>query len=81
MPGGFLLKQECHPGKPHYKGDFAIFTDDPLQLSISELVQGRLVRFPYCILERPYRIYIPGRYHYSEFTRRIPVCSFEAETR
>ena len=29
MPGGFLLKQECHPDKPHYKGDFAIFTDDP----------------------------------------------------
>jgi hypothetical protein len=29
MPGGFLLKQECHPDKPHYKGDFAIFTDAP----------------------------------------------------
>jgi uncharacterized protein (DUF608 family) len=24
---GFLLEQSCPPGKPHYKGDFAIFTD------------------------------------------------------
>jgi uncharacterized protein (DUF608 family) len=24
---GFLLEQPCQPGKPHYKGDFAIFTD------------------------------------------------------
>jgi uncharacterized protein (DUF608 family) len=24
---GFLLGQTCQPGKPHYKGDFAIFTD------------------------------------------------------
>ncbi len=26
---GFLLKQDCKPDKPFYKGDFAIFTDDP----------------------------------------------------
>ena len=24
---GFLLGQECQPDRPHYKGDFAIFTD------------------------------------------------------
>ena len=24
---GFLLEQSCQPDKPHYKGDFAIFTD------------------------------------------------------
>jgi uncharacterized protein (DUF608 family) len=29
IPNGFLLRQESHPDKPHYKGDFAIFTDDP----------------------------------------------------
>lgn len=26
---GFLLRQSCLPDKPHYKGDFAIFTDNP----------------------------------------------------
>lgn len=26
---GFVLKQSCFPDKPHYKGDFAIFSDDP----------------------------------------------------
>ena len=26
---GFLLKQECKSDKPFYKGDFAIFTNDP----------------------------------------------------
>lgn len=29
IPNGFLLRQECHSDKPHFKGDFAIFTDDP----------------------------------------------------
>ncbi|MBW6534917.1 MAG: hypothetical protein K0B11_07910 [Mariniphaga sp.] len=29
IPNGFLLSQECHPDKPHFKGDFAIFTDEP----------------------------------------------------
>ncbi len=24
---GFLLEQSCQPDKPHYKGDFAVFTD------------------------------------------------------
>jgi uncharacterized protein (DUF608 family) len=26
-PNGFLLSQSCHPDKPWYKGDFAVFTD------------------------------------------------------
>ncbi len=26
---GVLFRQECYPDKPHYKGDFALFTDDP----------------------------------------------------
>ncbi len=25
---GFLLKQDCLPEKPHYKGDFAVYTDE-----------------------------------------------------
>ena len=29
MPGGFILTQNPEPGKPHYQGDFAIFTDAP----------------------------------------------------
>lgn len=29
MPGGFVLSQDCLPDKPHYKGDFAVFTDSP----------------------------------------------------
>ena len=28
IKNGFLLQQSCFPDKPHYKGDFAIFTDD-----------------------------------------------------
>jgi uncharacterized protein (DUF608 family) len=28
IKNGFLLQQNCTPDKPHYKGDFAIFTDD-----------------------------------------------------
>lgn len=27
MEGGFILSQACLPDKPHYKGEFAIFTD------------------------------------------------------
>ena len=27
IAGGFLLRQRCFPDKPHYKGDFAIFTN------------------------------------------------------
>ena len=27
IPGGFILSQAPLPGKPHYKGDFAVFTD------------------------------------------------------
>lgn len=27
IKNGFLLQQSCFPDKPHYKGDFAIFTD------------------------------------------------------
>ena len=26
---GFILDQSCFPDHPEYKGDFAIFTDDP----------------------------------------------------
>lgn len=29
MNNGFVLQQSCFPDKPHYKGDFAVFTDDP----------------------------------------------------
>ncbi len=29
VKNGFVLQQECHPDKPHYKGDFAIVADDP----------------------------------------------------
>ena len=29
MENGFILSQSCLPDKPHYKGEFAIFTDDP----------------------------------------------------
>lgn len=29
MDNGFVLKQPCFPDKPHYKGEFAIFTDEP----------------------------------------------------
>ncbi len=29
MPDGFILSQSALPGRPHYKGDFAVFTDDP----------------------------------------------------
>jgi uncharacterized protein (DUF608 family) len=29
IENGFLLRQNCTPEKPHYKGDFAIFCDDP----------------------------------------------------
>ena len=29
MENGFILEQSCFPDKPHYKGEFAIFTDDP----------------------------------------------------
>ncbi len=28
IKNGFLLQQQCFPDKPHYKGDFAIFSDD-----------------------------------------------------
>lgn len=28
MKNGFLLSQKCHSQKPHYKGDFGIFTTD-----------------------------------------------------
>ena len=28
MKNGFLLSQKCHSQKPHYKGDFGIFTND-----------------------------------------------------
>ena len=30
MDKGFILEQPCSPDKPHYKGEFAIFTDEPL---------------------------------------------------
>lgn len=30
---GFLLEQSCQPEKPHYKGDFAIFTDHKSTIS------------------------------------------------
>jgi hypothetical protein len=29
MENGFILGQSCFPDKPHYKGEFAVFTDDP----------------------------------------------------
>jgi len=29
MKNGFILEQSCFPDKPHYKGEFAFFTDDP----------------------------------------------------
>jgi len=29
MDHGFVLKQKCSPDKPHFEGDFAIFTDEP----------------------------------------------------
>ncbi len=29
ISNGFVLAQPCFPDKPEYKGDFAIFTDDP----------------------------------------------------
>jgi len=29
MDNGFILEQPCFPDKPHYKGEFAIFTDAP----------------------------------------------------
>jgi hypothetical protein len=29
MKKGFILEQQCFPDKPHYKGEFAIFTDEP----------------------------------------------------
>ncbi len=29
MENGFILEQSCFPDKPHYKGEFAIFTDEP----------------------------------------------------
>jgi uncharacterized protein (DUF608 family) len=29
MENGFILEQACFPDKPHYKGEFAIFTDEP----------------------------------------------------
>jgi len=28
MENGFILEQSCFPDKPHYKGEFALFTDD-----------------------------------------------------
>lgn len=28
MDQGFVLKQPCFPDKPHYKGEFAVFTDE-----------------------------------------------------
>ena len=29
IQNGFVLDQSCSPNKPEYKGDFAVFTDDP----------------------------------------------------
>ncbi len=29
MDKGFILEQQCFPDKPHYKGEFAVFTDEP----------------------------------------------------
>jgi uncharacterized protein (DUF608 family) len=29
MDNGFVLEQPCFPDKPHYKGEFAVFTDAP----------------------------------------------------
>jgi hypothetical protein len=29
LDNGFILEQQCFPDKPHYKGEFAIFTDEP----------------------------------------------------
>jgi uncharacterized protein (DUF608 family) len=29
MDNGFILEQSCFPDKPHFKGEFAVFTDDP----------------------------------------------------
>jgi uncharacterized protein (DUF608 family) len=29
MEKGFILEQSCFPDKPHYKGEFAVFTDEP----------------------------------------------------
>jgi uncharacterized protein (DUF608 family) len=29
MQNGVLFRQECHSDKPYYKGDFALFSDDP----------------------------------------------------
>ena len=29
MDNGFILEQPCFPDKPHYKGEFAVFTDEP----------------------------------------------------
>jgi hypothetical protein len=29
LDNGFILEQSCFPEKPHYKGEFAIYTDEP----------------------------------------------------
>ena len=29
MENGFILRQPCFPDKPYYRGDFAVFTDEP----------------------------------------------------
>lgn len=33
IDGGYVLRQQCTPEKPHYKGDFAIFSDDPATIT------------------------------------------------
>lgn len=40
MENGFLLSQKCHSQKPHYKGDFGIFTTDDKVVVDHSLFRG-----------------------------------------
>jgi len=40
MEGGFLLSQSCLPKKPHFKGDFAIYTTDSEVIVDGSLFRG-----------------------------------------
>lgn len=40
MKNGFVLSQKCHSQKPHYKGDFGIFSNDPNVIVDYSLFRG-----------------------------------------
>jgi uncharacterized protein (DUF608 family) len=40
MDGGFILSQSCRPQKPHYQGDFAIYSTDPGVVTDGSLFRG-----------------------------------------